>query len=251
MNTMTRSTDRAGAEVSRPQNLALYFQDVITVIVRLRTNRQPVSDPESFRDHVREALRSASQQALERPGYSADDVRMATFAMVAFLDESILNSRNPLFADWPRKPLQEELFGTHVAGEVFFQNLQKLLSGSDSAALGDLLEIYYLCMLLGFAGRFSGGSRHELNAPMNMTREKIRRIRGQAGDLSPAWSLPVETTTQAKDPWVRRFAWAAAAILALALLLFIGYKVSLASGVSGMRATAFVRHNRGPMQWYI
>ena len=46
--------------------------------------------------------------------------------MVAFLDESILNLRNPVFADWPRKPLQEELFGHHMAGEIFFQNLQPL-----------------------------------------------------------------------------------------------------------------------------
>ena len=64
--------------------------------------------------------------------------------MVAFLDESVLNSRNPIFADWLRKPLQEELFGTHIAGEVFFQNLQQLLGRSDSPDLADLLEIYHL-----------------------------------------------------------------------------------------------------------
>ncbi len=54
-------------------------------------------------------------------------MQLATFAAVAFLDESMLNSQNPIFADWLRKPLQEELFGTHIAGETFFQNLQQLL----------------------------------------------------------------------------------------------------------------------------
>ena len=49
-------------------------------------------------------------------GYSAEDVKLAGFALVAFLDESVLASGNPVFADWPAKPLQEELFGTHVAG---------------------------------------------------------------------------------------------------------------------------------------
>ena len=145
------------AVASRSDNLALILQEVLTAVVRLRSNRQAVSDANSFRIHMREALKAADQEARKR-GYNADTIRDAVFAVVAFLDESILNSRNPLFADWPRKPLQEELFGTHIAGEVFFQNLQRLVGQSDSPELADLLEVYYLCILLGFAGRYSAGN---------------------------------------------------------------------------------------------
>jgi type VI secretion system protein ImpK len=240
----------AGAGTTRPENLALFFQEVLTAIVRLRANRQPVSDAESFRYHMREALKTAAQHSSERGGYSADDVRFATFAMVAFLDESILNARNPLFADWPRKPLQEELFGTHVAGEVFFQNLQKLLGGNDSTALADVLEVHYLCMLLGYAGRFTGGSRGELSGVMSATREKIRRIRGPLHELSPAWSLPADAAAPSRDPWVKRLAWAAAAVLVLALLLFGGYNLSLSSGVSSIGTTASNWHSQGSGPWY-
>jgi type VI secretion system protein ImpK len=236
MSSRTESIE--GAVSSRPENLALFFQEVLTAIVRLRVNRQPVADAESFRHHMREALKAAAQQAHDKGGYAMDDIRFATFAVVAFLDESILNARNPLFADWPRKPLQEELFGTHVAGEVFFQNLQKLLGGQDSALLADVLEVHYLCMLLGYAGRFTGGSRGELNGLMSTTREKIRRIRGPLRDLSPAWSLPPETAARVRDPWVVRLAWAAAALLVLALVLFGSYMLSLNSGVSSIRITA-------------
>jgi type VI secretion system protein ImpK len=249
MTSMTGSAE--GAAATRPENLALFFQEVLTAIVRLRVNRQPVSDAESFRHHIREALKTAAQQARDRGGYSMDDVRFATFAMVAFLDESILNSRNPLFADWPRKPLQEELFGTHVAGEVFFQNLQKVLGGNDSAALADVLEVQYLCMLLGYAGRFTGGSRGDRESPMSAAREKIRRIRGPMRELSPAWSLPPEAEPRTKDPWLRRLAWMTAALVLLTLLLFGGYKLSLGSGVSRMHIAAAGRHNQAPAQWYI
>src|ERR1022692_3649887 len=38
---------------SRPENLALIFQELFTAIVRLRANRQAVSDAESFRHHIR------------------------------------------------------------------------------------------------------------------------------------------------------------------------------------------------------
>ena len=124
------------AVAHRTENLALVLQEALTAIVRLRSNRQAVSDAGSFRIHMREALKSADQEA-RKLGYSGDVMQLATFAVVAFLDESILNSRNPMFADWPRKPLQEELFGTHMAGEVFFQNLQKLLGQTDSPELAD------------------------------------------------------------------------------------------------------------------
>jgi type VI secretion system protein ImpK len=115
----------------RPDNLPLIFQEVFTAIERLRSNRQGVVDPQSFRHHTREALKTAAAQALAA-GYPSGDVRLATFATVAFLDESVLNSQNPIFTDWLRRPLQEELFGTHIAGEVFFQHLQELLGRNDS-----------------------------------------------------------------------------------------------------------------------
>jgi type VI secretion system protein ImpK len=93
------------AVARRSENLALVLQEVLTAIVRLRANRQAVSDAGSFRIHMREALKSADQEA-RRLGYSGETMQLAIFAVVAFLDESILNSRNPLFADWPRKPMQ-------------------------------------------------------------------------------------------------------------------------------------------------
>src|ERR1700731_169603 len=155
------------ADTRRPENLALIYQEVLTAIERLRASRQGVTDAAAFRHHTREALKTAASQAITA-GYQADDVKLATFAAVAFLDESVLNSQNPIFADWLRKPLQEELFGTHIAGEVCFQNLQPLLGRNDSADLADVLEIHYLCLLLGFGGRYSAGNRGELTQVMNM-----------------------------------------------------------------------------------
>ena len=212
------------------------LQEVLTAIVRLRSNRQAVSDANSFRIHMREALKSADQEARKR-GYNGDAIQLSVFAAVAFLDESILNSRNPLFADWPRKPLQEELFGTHMAGEVFFQNLQKLLGQTDSQELADVLEVYYLCVLLGFGGRYSMGNKGDLRSIMDAVGEKIRRVRGYSPDLSPAWMLPKEAVRlTGGDPWVRRLGIAAISGAALALLLFVIFKFSLGSGISDLRA---------------
>ncbi len=224
--------------VARPDNLALLFQEVLTAIVRLRSNRQNLTDAESFRYYMREGLKSAAQEARNRAGYTSDDIRMATLAVCGFLDESVLNTRNPIFADWPRKPLQEELFGTHMAGEVFFQNLDQLLGRNDSADLADVLEVHYLCMLLGYMGRYSGSRSGELQNYMNACAEKIRRIRGGMGELSPAWLPQGETVRVAKDTWVKSLMISAIACFVLMLLLFVVFKFTLGSGASDVHAIA-------------
>jgi len=226
------------ASQRRAENLAFVFQEILTVVVRLRSGRQAVSDAESFRAQMREGLRLADQEARRR-GYSADDVQFAIFAVVALLDESILTARNPVFANWPRKPLQEELFGHHIAGEIFFQNLERLLGRKDSHELADLLEVYYLSLLLGFAGRYGAGGRAELRSIMERLAEKIRRIRQSSPLLSPAWALPSESVRLAQtDPWVRRLMFGAAGSCLLALLLFGLFKLLLGSGASELGAIA-------------
>lgn len=219
-------------------NLALYFQEPLTAIVRLRANRQSVSDAESFRHLMRESLKMATSEA-QRGGYSMDDIKQAAFAAVALLDESILNSRNPLFADWPRKPLQEELFGVHVAGETFFRNAHQLLARADSPEVADLLEVYHLCLLLGYRGRYSAGGSGELRATEDAIATKIRRIRGAYQGLAPEWAIPSDAARAGGgDPWLRKLTWIAVACAVLAVLLFGLFKISLASGVGDLHTVA-------------
>ena len=230
---MSPTQSAVGNSQRRPQNLALAFQEILTVSERLRTGRQAVSDPAAFRHFILEGLKTADAEA-RRQGYASEDIKLAIFAVVAFLDESVLNLRAPVFADWPRRPLQEELFGHHVAGEVFFQNLQQLLGKSDSHDLADLLEVYHLCLLLGFAGRYSLAGRGELKGFIDGTADKIRRIRGPERAFSPYPLLTSGSIQVAKDPWIKSLMIGAAACAALAVVLFVSYKMMLSSGVSSL-----------------
>jgi type VI secretion system protein ImpK len=233
---MTAST--GGSAVARADNLALIFQEVLTAIVRLRSNRQELTDAESFRFYMREAIKSAIQEARGAGGYNGDDIKMATLALVGFLDESVLNTQNPLFANWPRKPLQEELFGIHMAGEIFFRNLEQLMGRPDSADLADLLEVHYLCLLLGYGGRYSIGGRGELQAITTATGERIRRIRGASNDPFMEILDEPEVVKLTEDPWVKKFLIAAVACFVLMLVLFVSFKVTLGSSASGVRDAA-------------
>jgi hypothetical protein len=53
--------------------------------------------------------------------------------------------------------------------------------------------------------------------------------------LSPAWELPPEAPQKpGTDPLVRKIGIAAAACFALALILFVAYKLVLGSGLSSL-----------------
>jgi len=220
----------------RAGNLALSYQEVFTTIVRLQGGPQSIQDPAAFRRHTRHALKTAVRLAVA-DGYDADDVKRATFAVVAFLDEVILNSKNPIFADWLEKPLQEDLFGTHVAGEVFFQNLEDLVGRTDSPDLADLLEVYQLCLLLGFAGRYST-SRGDVKQMKDLVARKMERIRGPFGPLAPLSRPPNEPVVSRKDPWVRRLAITSIAGGILVIALFMSYKLVLKTPISRLSGIA-------------
>ena len=211
--------------------LALALQEVLTATVRLRSGRQVAADGEGFRLHTKQVLAAAEQEA-RAAGYATNDVRLALFATVVFLDESVLNSGQPMFADWPRKPLQDELFGGHLGGEVFFQYLQQLLERDDAAETADLLEVFQLCLLLGFQGRYSAGDgRGELQLLMQRIGDKITRIRGPLGELSPSWRPPADSVRAVgRDPWVRRLAVITAVLAVLVVLLFVAGRFTLAGG---------------------
>lgn len=200
---------------SRRGQLALTLQEVLTATARLRANRQVAADAESFRSHMKHLLSGAQREA-GRLGYSSDDVSLVLYAVVAFLDESVLNSTQTMYASWPNRPLQEEIFGGHMGGEIFFQHLRQLLARQDSEDLADVLEVFQLCLLLGFQGRYSTMDTGELRGLATAAGEKIHRIRGAFGDLSPDWSLPDgELPLRAGDPWLP---W----LTVLALTAFVG-----------------------------
>jgi len=214
----------------RINNLALCFQEVLTAILRVRFQRQQVQDSESFRAQMRRSLQTAMQDGRSL-GYTSETVQMGVFATVAFLDESVLNLQSPVFGDWARRPLQEELFGGHLAGEAFFKNLQGLLSSQDSAETADALELHCLCLQMGYRGRYALGDSGELHQLLRMARGKIERIRG-APCLMPPIAAPEVPPARTSDPITRMLLITACVLAGLVVLAFGGYELVLGSGVS-------------------
>lgn len=226
----------------RPYNLALIYQEILTAVVRVRTNRQAVSDAGMFRSHMQNALKVAEKEAV-KGGYTQDDILIAKNAVVAFLDESVLNSANPAFSSWSSMPLQEELFGHHIAGETFFENLDRLLASAETQDTADLLEVHLLCLLLGYRGRYGLAGPEAPRSYVDSCMDKMRRIRGPLTGLSPSWALPQGGVMARKaDALVKPLKFAAIIAVSVALLLFIGFKLQLVSGSNAIHAMTMQSH---------
>ena len=221
------------------ENLALLYQSLLTGIIRLKGQRQHIPDGEIFRKRTKATLQEVERVAVA-DGYDVRDVRDTHFAVVAFLDSVILHSKDPVRAEWERKPLQEELFGQTDAGLVFFEKLDQFRSRRDSEQLADILEVYLLCLLLGFEGRYSGARRGELEGITDSLRMRIEYVRGRDDQLAPSGSLPpvlapVLTPKRRKD----HLRLLTIALLVFALFCFVVLKLDLISGSEDVRSRLF------------
>lgn len=211
------------------ENLAFLYQGLLTGIVRLQAGREHMPPPEVFRKRTIKALKEVEHDA-RAAGYDLDDVKDSHFAVVAFLDSVVLNSAEAGRAEWERRTLQEELFGVTNAGEVFFDRLDSFRGRRDSRHLADLLEVYGLCLLLGFEGRYSGGLRGELVSVTDNVRRRIDNIRGKAERISPTGLPHPDTQPQAlpSRSHLGRYRWITLAAILLTIVCYVVLKLHLA-----------------------
>ena len=122
------------------------------------------------------ALLEQQKAAAKRQGMLEQDYHDACFAVVAWADETILkHSTWKHHNQWNAFPLQVEYYDTRNAGEEFFERLDKLRSEQK-----EVREVYYLCLGLGFSGRYFLGIEDEL---------KLNQIRH---DQAQRLTLPVQ-----------------------------------------------------------
>ena len=110
------------------------------------------------------------------------------------------------------------------------------MARSDSTQDADVLEVFGLCLLLGYRGRYGGNGSEGVRAVVNTITEKVQRIRGSR-PMAPDWAPPQDGVLQPPhDPWVRALMLGTLGALILAAVFFVGFKVALLSGASGLHS---------------
>jgi len=94
-------------------------------------------------------LLSETETTMRSGGIDAEEYNEARFAVCAWVDEALLGSAWSGRGEWQRDSLQRKYFQTADAGQEFFERLNRL--GQHQR---DAREIYYLCLAMGFKGRY-------------------------------------------------------------------------------------------------
>ncbi|MCK1792757.1 type IVB secretion system protein IcmH/DotU [Pseudomonas violetae] len=164
-------------------------QDFISMALIVRKGRQ-VTSVNAFEASVDTFFATLEREA-RSANYSVEQVKDTQYALCAFLDESVLRAEdkdNPLRRHFELQPLQFRYFGVHLAGQGFFDKIDSLRS--DVKQNLDVLEVYHLCLALGFEGKFAAGEKDQLRYLANTLGQDIARYRKSPKALSPDWALP-------------------------------------------------------------
>jgi type VI secretion system protein ImpK len=156
--------------------------DCFTLILQLRRTNE-FGDQNVLKERIFSLLSKIEREAKEA-GIESEDIQWTIFALVAFIDETIISSEWSGKDRWLAKPLQLEFFNRYDAGEEFFNRLEQLRQRPNYKA--SLLEIYYLCLALGFKGKYSFQSRDALQKVKEDTYADLVYTKGRSAQvLSP------------------------------------------------------------------
>jgi type VI secretion system protein ImpK len=197
--------------------------DLFLIVIRMR-EAEDLGDPSSLRKLIVYYI-DLFKRNCATAGIADEAVNEALYAIVALIDESVLSVPGACRDYWFGRPLQLDYFGDNIAGEEFYKRLQKLRDTAEKKK--DALEIYYLCLSLGFEGKYKVLNPDERTGLIDETGRKLRRakIRISSG-LSPHGNRNDQSIVQKKAGSGLFPLWKGAAIaggvcLVVYILLFI------------------------------
>jgi type VI secretion system protein ImpK len=132
----------------------------------------------------------------ERTG--ADVFLGIRYPLTCWIDELIL-SDGPWRDKWSERKLETALFRTTDRAWLFWEQAEKARTraGTESLTVGDGLEVFFLCVMLGFRGQLRG-TPGDIQAWVKSARAQIKRTQtGQAPTIpergAPSTNVPVLT----------------------------------------------------------
>ncbi len=182
-------------------------------------------DPAGLRARLREQL-GAFERAARAAQVPGERLAAARFALCALIDDSA--GATPWGRQWGGRGLLVEVEGESASPEKFFTLLEEGMQRP--AENRELLEFLYICLALGFEGRYRSGEggRQALAQVRTRLYERLAAERpGGAPELSVHWR---GAAVRARRVPGALALWAAASGCALLLAaLYFGYSIALGS----------------------
>jgi type VI secretion system protein ImpK len=199
-------------------------EPLLQLLARLRnTLNQP--DPGDLRERAVAAIRDFERNARDT-GVSLEQLRPAHYALCASLDDVVLNTPWGSTGIWDARSLVSTFHQEVRGGERFFDLLRQMCQNPGTFL--PVIELMYLCMSLGFQGRYRLSSRGP--AELDRLREEtyallVRQRPALEPELSPHWrgvAAPYRNLRPILPIWV-----AASVALGILAAIFIWFLTSL------------------------
>jgi type VI secretion system protein ImpK len=195
--------------------------DGFYLLFLLKAKHAP-AEADLFRERIKQFL-TAFERGATRLHASADDIYACKYAFCATVDEAMLMSSFKARESWQRLPLQVQFFGEQLAGEQFFERLEELRR--QGAPRVQTLEVFHMCLLLGFKGKYLMEGTEKLNYLTARLGDEIARMKGQGAGFAPHWAAPDRVQHQLRNEVPL---WVIGSVFGLlALLGFIGLRWQL------------------------
>jgi type VI secretion system protein ImpK len=182
-------------------------------------------DPAGLRARLREQL-GAFERAARAARIPEERLAAARFALCALIDDSA--SATPWGREWGGRGLLAEVEGEGASGDRLFALLDEAMKSP--ADNGEVLEFLYICLALGFEGRYrsgEGGRQALAQVRAKVYEQLAARRAGGPLELSARWR-GAGVRARRVPGGLALCALASACALVLAGLYF-GYSVALGS----------------------
>ncbi|MGI4721618.1 MAG: type IVB secretion system protein IcmH/DotU [Janthinobacterium lividum] len=229
-----RVAPQPGEKQARPpQRLSDIMYEGFYALFLLKNGCGP-QDKVAFADNMTGFLADVDRNA-KALGISAEDVTAAKYAFCSAVDEIILRSTYEVREAWETRPLQLRVFGDQLAGEHFFHRLEDLRA--KGAVHVEALEVFHMCLLLGFQGRYALDGRDKLDYLVARLGDEIARMRGRTRGFAPHAERPDQVVNRLQSDLSL---WMLGAVFMVAGLgAYLGFRTAL----SGETETALAQYN--------
>ncbi len=200
---------------------------------QIRGTRSPTDSTELRRQALNE-LRYFEERA-RTSGVPNETVIAARYVLCAALDEAVLSTPWGAQSEWSQHSLLVALHREAWGGEKFFDMLERISTDPDKHI--DLMELQYLALAFGFAGKYQVLERgHDRLGTVQQ--ELYRRIRNHRGATPADLSLRWRGLQDRRNPVIRYVPWwvVAAAALAILTIAFTTYYTRLARAAAPVHA---------------
>src|SRR3954452_14181521 len=168
-------------------------------------------------------------------GVPNEVVLAARYVLCAALDEAVLSTPWGNQSEWAQHPLLVALHREAWGGEKFFEMLDR--TAKDPAKFIDLMELQYLALVFGFAGKYQVQERGQ-DKLLEIQQSLYRVIRDRRGPSPSGLSLRWRGLEGAPNPILQDLPWwvVSAAALPILAIAFTAFYATLAGTAAPVQA---------------